>query len=161
MTAGRWFLALCMVFTVGCQSTRPGSQSVLDNATFMDLWKVYRHCQSLTDLDLMKADSTVLSSARNHSEPGPHFLLPLPDKLERLVSRPSVRLAVDVNAMAAACTLRTGQLAFEAEQLDLANEMFHAVVDNYPHPDYSYYTVQARTALHEIENGLQVTLTLP
>ncbi len=161
MATGRWFIGLCMVVMVGCQSAQKASHGGLDNAKFMDLWNVYHHCQSLTDVDLIKADSALLSAAQNHPVQASNFVLPLPGKLDRFISGPSVRLAVDVNAMAAACTLRTGQLAFEAGRLDLAKEMFHTVVRNHPHPDYAYYTRQARAGLHQIDSGFQITLQLP
>lgn len=161
MAMGRWLIGLSMLALVGCQSAPTTMHAGLDNAKFMDLWKVYHRCQSVTDVDLIKADAAALTSAQPHPTQASGFLLPLPGTLDRLISNPSARLAVDVKAMAAACTLRGGQLALESGRLDLAKEMFHTVIVNHPQPDYAYYTTQARAGLHRIDDGFKVTLRIP
>jgi len=78
-------------------------------------------------------------------------VLPLPGKLERLVTAPSARLAVDVQAMSAACSLRAGQAAVEARRYDVAKELLKSILDYHPESDYAFYSVQAKAILSEID----------
>jgi hypothetical protein len=78
-------------------------------------------------------------------------VLPLPGKLERLVATPSARLAVDVKAMSAACSLRAGQAAVEARQFDVAKELLKTILEFHPQSDYAFYSVQAKAILSEID----------
>jgi hypothetical protein len=75
----------------------------------------------------------------------------LPGKLERLVTTPSARLAVDLKAMSAACSLRAGQAAVEARRFDIARDLLHGIVDNHPQAEYAFYVIQAKAILSEIE----------
>ena len=106
-------LAILTLLAVGCQSAQPLKQSAADNGSFMGLWNVYSNCQTTTDFEQMKHDAMVLSTSAKRSLSRDSFVLPLPGKLERLVTTPSARLAVDVKAMSAACSLRAGQAAVE------------------------------------------------
>jgi hypothetical protein len=86
----------------------------------------------------------------------------LPKKLEGYVSQPTTRLAVDVKAMAAACSIRTGQLALDAGHLDLARNLFKTVLSYPQSEDYEYYSSQAQTLLAELEmRFVQVTHRVP
>lgn len=156
-------LAALSFLAVGCQSGQPIKQSVIDhNSSFMSLWNTYSHCQSTTDFEQLKHDAIILSTAAKGSASQEAFVLPLPGKLERLVATPSARLAVDVKAMSAACSLRAGQAALEAEKLELAKDILQTVISVHPHPDYAYYTLQAKALLSELEaRFVQVSLQLP
>lgn len=138
----------------GCQSvTAPVSSESLDNAAFMRLWVTYRDCQSgmeTMNLDAMRAYERQLDLvARNaiilHRPP-----LPLPRLIQRWVTEPKPRFAVDPGAMAAACTLYTGQAALQAGRNDVAVEMFRAVLIRHPEKQYAYYTEQARDGLQQV-----------
>jgi len=63
---------------------------------------------------------------------------------------PAGRLSADPAEMAAACALRTGQAAQEMRRINIAREMFHMVVRNFPQPRYQYYVVQARLGLEHL-----------
>ena len=138
----------------GCQSvTAPVSSEGLDNAAFMRLWVTYKDCQSGMDtmnLDAMRASERQLDLvARNaillHKPP-----LPLPRLVQRWVTEPKPRFAVDPGAMAAACTLYTGQAALQAGRKDVAVEMFRAVLVRHPDKQYAYYTELAREGLQQV-----------
>src|SRR5574341_1349305 len=123
-----FILASRFLLVVGFQSDQSIKQSAIDNTSFMSLWNTYSHCQNTTDFEQLKHDAVALSSAASRSLPEDAFVLPLPGKLEKLVATPATRLAVDVKAMAAACSIRAGQLALDAGHLDLAKNLFKTVL---------------------------------
>lgn len=127
----------------------------------MGLWGTYSHCQASSNLDQLRQDVVTLTAATIHSTNQGAFVLPLPDKLERYVAYPSARLAVDVKAMSAACSLRAAQLAVEAGKLDVAREFLKTVLQGHAHSDYLYYTSQAKALLSEIDSQVvQVTFNV-
>ena len=89
-------------------------------------------------------------------------MLPLPGKLEKLMSAPAARFAVDVKAMAAACSLRAGSAAVQAGKLDVAKDLLQTVLSYQPQSEYAYYTLQAKTLLADLQtNVIEVTLNIP
>ena len=48
-------------------------------------------------------------------------------------------MLADPAAMAASCTFRAGQTERETGRLNVAREMFHMVVINFPQQRYQYY----------------------
>jgi hypothetical protein len=140
----------------GCQGTYISRPPVsLDNAGFMIAWNSYRHCQADTNLDTMRADMQHLLRTAAMQEASSSFSLPLPAVVSRVVEKPAQRLAADPTAMAAACALSTGRAALRAERLELADEMFRAVLKNHPQPEYAYYADQARIGLNQVERAIQ------
>ena len=139
------------LLAVGCQSTAPARQTAADNGSFMGLWSVYSHCQSAKEFEELKNDAVALSTSAKRTVSSDGFVLPLPGKLERLVTTPSARLAVDVKAMSAACSLRAGQAAVEARRFDVAKELLKGILEYHPQSDYAFYTSQAKAILSEIE----------
>ena len=103
-------------------------------------------------------DSQKLTEATRVRYEEQGFVLPLPAKLERLVTDPTNRFAVDVRSMASACTLHAGQLALESGHIDLARDLFATVLDLHPSEESSYYRLQARTFLKELERGIEISL---
>ena len=150
-------IAVLALAVVGCQSGQSVKQA--DNGSFMSLWSVYSHCQSAKDFEELKHDAVVLSTSAQRTVASDGFVLPLPGKLERLVTTPSARLAVDVKAMSAACSLRAGQAAVEARRFDVAKDLLKSILDYHPQADYAFYALQAKALLSEIEpEALQVSL---
>jgi hypothetical protein len=134
----------------------------MDNAGFMDLWKTYSHCQASSDIDGVSNDVVTLARAANDALAQESFILPLPKRLEQFVSHPTTRFAVDLKAMAAACSIRAGQLALDAGHLDLAKDLFKAVLADSQAEDYRYYSSQAQVLLAELEaRFVQVSQRLP
>jgi hypothetical protein len=110
----------------------------------------------------MRENALTLTNAANRSLHEETFVLPLPGKLEKLVSTPAVRFAVDVKAMAAACSLRAGSAAVEAGKLAIAKDLLRTVLSYQPQSEYAYYAIQAKALLSELEtNPIEVTLNLP
>ena len=158
----RLMLVGILVSVAGFQAGQPVQAAAIDNGSFMSLWSSYSHCQATTDIDQLREDALTLTNAANRSLTREGFVLPLPGKLEKFVSTPAARFAVDVKAMAAACTLRAGSAAVVAGKLDIAKDLLQAVLNYYPQSEYAYYTLQAKTLLSELEtNVVQVTLNLP
>jgi hypothetical protein len=151
MKANYLLLASLTFLAVGCQSAQPVKQPVGENGSFMSLWSVYSHCQSAKDWEELKHDAVVLGASAKRTVSADGFVLPLPGKLERLVTTPAARLAVDVKAMSAACSLRAGQAAVEARRFDVARELLRGILEYHPQSDYAFYTVQAKAILSEIE----------
>ena len=158
MTPKPLIVILLAFLAVGCQSGQTPKPSG-DNRNFMGLWSVYSHCQSAKDFEELKHDAVVLNTSAKRTISSDGFVLPLPGKLERLVTTPSARLAVDVKAMSAACSLRAGQAAVEARRFDVARDLLKGILDYHPQADYAFYTLQAKAILSEIEpESLQVSL---
>lgn len=151
-------------FLLGCQTGQPVKESGLNNGTFMSLWNTYSQCNSSNDLEEMNRGAVILDAAakQSHSHLENGFVFPLPGKLEKFVTNPSTRLAVDVKAMSASCSLRAGQAAFEARRFDLARELLQAIFGYRPQSEYMFYMVQAEAILSEIDPAnVQVSLQLP
>jgi hypothetical protein len=146
----------------GIQTGQSVQAATIDNGSFMSLWSSYSHCQSTTDVNQLREDALTLTNASNHSLTQESFVLPLPGKLEQFVATPAARFAVDVTAMAAACSLRAGSAAVEAGKLDIAKELLHMVLSYQPQSEYAYYALQAKALLSEIEpSAIEVTLNRP
>ncbi|MDR4479743.1 MAG: hypothetical protein R3B37_08390 [Nitrospira sp.] len=146
------------LFAVGCQST-PATTSVrYDNVRFMDVWSTYIHCLSSEEIQPAILDSSKLrevSQSQALRSPLEHIL---PSKLKNMVTQPASRLAVDVHAMAAACSLHAGNLAMSVGEHDLARNQFKQILENQTHAEYSYYASQARVQLSRLELTLQAAL---
>lgn len=155
-------LVSILISVAGCQTGQPVKTAAIDNGSFMSLWNTYSHCQATSDIDQLRENALILTNAANRSLTQGAFVLPLPGKLEKFVSTPAARFAVDMKAMAAACSLRAGSAAVEAGKLDLAKELLQTILSYYPQSEYAYYTLQAKALLSELEtNVVEVTLNLP
>ncbi|NOU09312.1 MAG: hypothetical protein HOO98_04735 [Nitrospira sp.] len=82
--------------------------------------------------------------------------MPLPTHLERLVANPTSRVAVDVEAMVAACALHTGELAFNQGQIDIARDLLVSVIKLHKE-ESSYYVLKAKTLLAKLGHGVNVS----
>ena len=122
----------------------------------------YSKCQATTDIEQLRAAASTLTNAANRSLIQDNFVLPLPGKLEQFVAVPAARFAVDVKAMAAACSLRASYAAVEAGKLDVAKDLLHSILSYRPQSEYAYYAQQAKALLSELETKvIEVTLNLP
>ena len=158
----RVILVSILVSVAGFQAGQPVQAAAIDNGSFMSLWSTYSHCQATTDIDQLRENALTLTNAANRSLPQEAFVLPLPGTLEKFVSTPAARFAVDVKAMAAACSLRAGSAAVEAGQFDVAKDLLQTILSYQPQSEYAYYTLQAKALLSELEtNVIEVTLNLP
>ena len=153
-------LVAMMLFVSGCQ-TGSTKQVGLDNTRFMSLWETYTHCRLSSDVGDAYRDMRTLTQATQLRYGHEGFVLPLPTKLQQLVSNPTNRFAVDVRAMASACSLHAGQIALDQGQVDLARELFTAVLALHRSEEASYYLVQAKTFLTELERGVNISLKTP
>lgn len=144
----------------GCQGGQPLKSASPDPMGFMSLWNTYAHCQNVINLEELKKDADLLASAATRSITQPGFVVPLPGKIERLVTTPSARFAVDVKAMAASCSLKAGQVAISVQRFDVARPLLASVL-SYQEPDYAFYSSQARSLLASLDNPIvQVSLNL-
>lgn len=145
-----------VVLASGC-TTGPSSQiTELKNSGFMSLWNTYADCKSTSNLAQATADLTQLRSASQIAEAREGFVLPLPTHLERLVANPTSRVAVDVEAMVAACALHTGELAFNQGQIDIARDLLVSVIRLHKE-EGSYYVLKAKTLLAKLGHGVNVS----
>ncbi len=150
------FCSLLLVLA-GCQTGNlRTSSTTLDNASFMGLWEVYNHCQSSNDLDSMRGDVKQLTLAAQTPVRDNPTLQSLIKPIKRWVSEPPTRLAVDLKAMAVACTLYTGQAALNIGRDDVATEMFSSVVLRTPQPEFAYYVQQAKIGLSQVGTSTEL-----
>ena len=162
MKSLRLMLLSILIPTIGIMTGQAVQAAAIDNGSFMSLWNSYSHCQAATDIDELREDALTLASAADGSLTQESFILPLPSKLEKLVSTPVARFAVDVKAMAAACSLRAGSAAVEAKRLDIAKDLLHTILTYQPQSEYAYYALQAKALLSELDTSvIKVTLNLP
>lgn len=130
----------------------------LDNTGFMSLWQTYSHCRLSSDVNETQNDMLRLTEAARLRYGNDGFVLPLPQQLHRLVNNPTNRFAVDVRAMASACSLHAGQLALEQGRPDLARDLLSTVLKLHSHEESSYYRTQAKTILDGLNQGFDVSL---
>ncbi len=162
MKSLRLMLLSILIPTIWIMTGQPVQAAAIDNGSFMSLWNSYSHCQTATDIDLLREDALTLATAADGSLTQESFILPLPSKLEDLVSTPVARFAVDVKAMAAACSLRASSAAVEAKQFDIARDLLHTILTYQPQSEYAYYALQAKALLSELDtSAIKVTLNLP
>jgi hypothetical protein len=155
-------LVSILISVAGLQTGQPAHAAAIDNGSFMSLWTSYTHCQATTDIDQLREDALTLTNAANRSLTQESFVLTLPGKLEQFVSTPAARFAVDVKAMAAACSLRAGFAAVGARKLDIAIDLLKTILSYQPQSEYAYYALQAKALLSELETKIvEVTLNLP
>ncbi|WP_155970489.1 hypothetical protein [Nitrospira japonica] len=143
-------LGLSVLTLTGCQTQNHVKDG--EGTSFSALWKTYSHCNTGDTLDQMSHDAQILRTAASHSRSLDGFVIPLPIKIERLVSAPSARLAVDVKAMAASCSLRAGQAAAQVGHIEMARSLFESVLEYRPQAEYAYYSLQAKAALLNLDN---------
>jgi len=150
-----------LVSLAGFQLDQPVQAAAIDNGSFMSLWTTYSHCQATSDFAQLRENALTLTKAANRSLTEEGFVLPLPIKLEELVAIPAARFAVDLKAMAAACSLRAGFAAVEAGKFDVAKDLLYPILSYQPQSEYSYYSLQAKSLLSELEPSvMEVTLNL-
>lgn len=155
-------LVSVLVAVSGFQAGQSAQAAAIDNGSFMRLWNSYSRCQATTDIDQLREDVLTLTNAANRSLTQEGFVLPLPGKLEQIVLTPAARFAVDIKAMAAACSLRAASAAVEAGKLDVAKDLLRTILNYQPQSEYAYYTLQAKALLSELETSvIEVTLNLP
>jgi len=150
-----------LLFVAGCQTSPISKSTGMDNAGFMSLWNAYTHCRIASDLNTVSMDIQRLAEGVQSRNGNEGFVLPLPKDLMRLINTPTNRYAVNVRAMASACSLHAGRLALDHGQVDLAREMFTSVVLLQEGSDSSYYLTQAKTQLSEIQRGVDLSLKTP
>lgn len=150
-------LWLTLVVTIliplgGCDTSKQLSRSSLsDSDRFMDLWSTYTHCFQSEDLDAIRGDAQRLGLAVNTTDSAEDPIHP--ESNEPVPLGPIFRLSADPAAMAASCALHAGRAARETGHLNVAREMFHRVVINFPQPRYQYYVAQARLGLEQLDTA--------
>lgn len=142
----------------GCQSTGPIQSPGLDNSGFMNLWGTYKHCLSSTDAYTASSDANTLEQAGAGAQSRHDVEATAHSQFENLMPQPSPRLAVDVRAMAAACTLHAGHLAIASGKHELAHALLTSIVRNHTLPQFSYYHSRAQEELVNVKLNLQAAL---
>ncbi len=138
----------------GCHMSGPFDRpaSSLDNAQFMEAWKTYLHCRSSVELEEIQADLQQLNrvahavSMRNHAS-----IRVLPASVRTLIAMLPSRLAVDPQAMSAACALHGGHVAHAAGQPELSVELLTAVVAAQQGTAYAYDAIEAHHRLKRMK----------
>jgi hypothetical protein len=139
-----------------CSSTPSSQANAAGDSGFTSLWNAYGDCKSTSDLAKATTSLDQLKSASRLGQRKDEFILPLPNKLAHLVSTPTNRVAVDVEAMTSACALHTGELAFTQGYLDVARDLFVSIIRLHEGQN-SYYAVRAKILLAKLEQGLALS----
>lgn len=147
-----------IILLSGCQVGAGLGNSHLDNSRFMNSWTTYTHCLNSMDLDTTQVDAEKLRELSKNVTAESTRHIPLVTQITGLISQPTDRSAVDVNAMTASCALHSGRTAVAGGYNDIAREIFHRVIHDHPHSTYSYYTIQARAQLTKLDRDLYALL---
>jgi hypothetical protein len=75
------------------------------------------------------------------------------------VANPTNRVAVDVEAMAVACALHTGELALNQGETDIARDLLVSVIKLHKE-ESSYYVLKARTLLVKLGQGVNISFNV-
>jgi len=156
----RWWLTFVLIILMtlsGCNKSRQSLQSLSDSGRVMDLWRTYTHCYRSADLDEMGDDAQQLIQAANTFDSAEDSSPP--EREEAAPSGPTTRFSVDPGAMAASCTLHTGQAAQKMGHLNVARELFQLAVLRFPQSRYQYYAGQARLGLEHVNAASHTTST--
>lgn len=162
---------VCLLLTglvcgiAGCQPAPPPLNALAPkhsesgtNETVMELWQVYRHCQTSEDPEGLVADAMRLNRAAETTPSEPSALL---EPIEDLMEEPPVRLAVDPNAMAAACSLRAAHIAMDRGSYDLAITLYRSIIPTAPEAQSNYYAKRAQVGLTEALNRKALLVPKP
>jgi hypothetical protein len=140
-------LVVFLAYLPACQLHKNMAEEGLDNARFMSVWQIYTRCITSSDPHLTQQDSLQLRTAI-HGEDGSGGL----------GQKQGSRLAVDLKAMSASCTLHAGDIAATSGHSETARDMFMAVLNEHSEPLYAYYAEQARARLSKLGPALQALL---
>lgn len=147
------FCLVLMVTLGGCRSLPLFTDTtVLSDESFGQLWRVYSHCRSSIETDEMCEDMQHLNRALHRMSVTTSRHSFLPQSVQHLIEEPPSRLSVDPGAMAVACALRAGVAAQMEGRTQLAAELFGFVLSKDRESLYTYYVVQARLGLAEMQN---------
>jgi hypothetical protein len=135
--------------------------TVLSDERFGQLWRIYTHCQSSIETDEMREDMQQLSQAMDRMSVKTNRHSFLPQSVQRLIEKPPSRLSVDPGAMAMACALRAGHAAQADGRTQMAAELFEYVLSKDREPPYTYYVVQARLGLAEMQSKTVLVIERP
>jgi hypothetical protein len=141
-------LVMSLAYLPACQSNGHVRQDGLDNTEFMDAWQTYTRCIASSDLSATQQDSFRLRTI-SQGDIGSAQYKP---------QSAHTRLAVDLKAMSASCTLHAGDIAATSGRDETARDLFNVVLDEYSGPLYAYYAEQARARLIKLGTGLQASL---
>jgi hypothetical protein len=125
------------------------------------VWKTYLHCRSNTEPDEIHADLHRLNHVAHMVSVQNQASVFLPVAIRSLIAAPPSRLAVDPKTMAVACALHSGHVAQSAGQLQLAVELFTAVVAAQEGGAPVYYVGEASRMLEYLEQKTPATEALP
>jgi hypothetical protein len=148
----RYWLPLCMTTVIlsGCETAHtPPVVTMPLEMTFPALWKTYLRCQSRSDPYEMWSEAQELHKAVRAIKQRALTSRLLPATIEQTLAEPPPRLAVDPQAMTAACALLAGRTAKEAGNVALSENVFRFVRSHFSHARYAYYVTQARLELEQ------------
>ncbi|MFO0768084.1 MAG: hypothetical protein U0231_15145 [Nitrospiraceae bacterium] len=94
----------------------------------MDLWGTYTHCLATDQFLTANLDSTKLRGVSANASAQTTLELSFRLPCASTWNESSPRLAVDLHAMAASCSLHTGTLAASVGEFDVARAQFRQVV---------------------------------
>jgi hypothetical protein len=108
-----------------------------------------------SDVDVVQQSSDQLRIVRKETEwyAGTHDS-PAEALTQRSIQAPS-RLAVDVHAMAASCTLHAGDIASKDGRDNMARQLYNEILA-YETAAYSFYIAQARSRLAQLQHRLEL-----
>lgn len=142
-------IALISLLLMGCQSMGLTSGlRDLPEEQFQSLWRIYTQCLASREAAAVREDVEILSRAAFANE---GIGGELPDAFVGWVATPPVRLAVEPKAMAAACAVHGGRIAWQAGHSEMANRLYSLVVRRFHEPHLAFYVKEADAGLALVE----------
>jgi hypothetical protein len=146
----RLFLLFTLAILAACQAASNTPRPPGNTDRMMNLWSTYRTCMASSDFEESQRASDQLRIVRKQAEwhAGNHFS-PAEEVTQFSTQAPS-RLAVDVHAMAASCAIHAGDVAWKDSRENIARQLYREVL-SYEEPAYSFYILQARSRLAQLQ----------
>lgn len=154
----RLLLILSLAGLGGCVGSWPFASShlQLDDAQFRDAWTTYRHCRSSSVPDEIRTDLQQLRHLAESETVQNHAPRHLPSAVRSLFATLPSRLAVDPQAMAAACALHGARAAQFAGRPEVSEELLSTVAGAPHEPAYAYYAIEAGRRLKRMNEEASV-----
>lgn len=115
----------------------------------MQLWGHYRQCQTASDrTELLRLVGQFERPMPSGPEP-PAWIA----QWGAYVAKQPLRLAVDPQALGAACTLRAAEVLAETDHVAEARSLYQVVLIRYSSREWAYYTQLAREALVRLKEA--------
>lgn len=150
----RWTVCLITILLSGCQGMSLFEPPTAEAPPIMVLWERYQERLAATDPQEL---ALVIDQFEHGMLIGPEPPSWMRAWGGHVMSQP-IRVAVDPQALGAACTLRVAALMVEAKRLTEARVLYQRILARYSDSKWAYYVDQAKEALVSLSGSTPAVL---